>query len=83
MEVLKGIAGPLFDFGRREDGAIVGEDQFFFGKLREAGVPVYLDHGLSWQIGHIGERIHTLANVARARVQTFTIRPGAPIKIGN
>lgn len=30
----------------------VGEDVYFFRQVREAGYRVFLDHGLSWQIGH-------------------------------
>lgn len=37
--------------------ARMGEDASFFQELREAGVRVHLDHGLSWEVGHIAERI--------------------------
>lgn len=33
----------------------VGEDVFFCGRLKEAGVPLYIDHGLSWEVKHIGD----------------------------
>jgi len=59
---------PLFRFGDDEDGPI-GEDVFFFGKVRDAGLKVYVDHGLSWDVGHIHEQVMTNAhaNVQRLR----------------
>lgn len=36
-----------------------GEDGYFFRKLRQAGVRPFVDHQLSRQIGHIGERVFT------------------------
>ena len=41
---------PWFDWGTN------GEDGFYFAGLRMAGYRVMLDHGLSWEIGHIVER---------------------------
>ncbi len=34
-----------------------GEDTFFFRRLRKAGIKSYVDHGLSWEVGHIHEII--------------------------
>jgi hypothetical protein len=42
--------------------ARMGEDASFFQELREAGVKIYVDHGLSWHVGHIHERILTNAD---------------------
>jgi hypothetical protein len=42
--------------------ARMGEDVSFFRELTAAGVKVYVDHGLSWQVGHIGERVFTNAD---------------------
>lgn len=51
---------PLFVFEPCQDYAgMIGEDVFFFRKLRDAGVIPYLDHRLSWQVGHITEAIVT------------------------
>ena len=41
--------------------ARMGEDVSFFRELTEAGVKVYIDHGLSWDVGHIAERVITNA----------------------
>jgi hypothetical protein len=35
----------------------IGEDAYFFQKIRDAGFAVHLDHGLSWQIGHAAESL--------------------------
>jgi hypothetical protein len=36
-----------------------GEDRHYFGKLRQAGVKLYVDHALSMEVGHIHETILT------------------------
>lgn len=54
---------PLFQFGVKESGfGAIGEDVFFFAKLRAAGLTVHVDHALSWEIGHIHEEILTNAH---------------------
>ena len=57
---------PLFRIDPTEDGIrFVGEDVYYFKKLREAGIPVYCDHELSWAVGHISEQILTAAHCER------------------
>ena len=34
-----------------------GEDDYFFDKAAEAGIPTYCDHDLSREVGHIGETV--------------------------
>jgi len=54
---------PLFHFETMEDGIrSYGEDVYFFKKLRDAGVPVFVDHGVSWHVGHCHETILTNAH---------------------
>lgn len=54
---------PLFRFETAENGiGVIGEDVFFFKKIREAGIPVHVDHALSWEVGHIHEQIMTNAH---------------------
>lgn len=49
---------PLFRMDPTEDGIrFTGEDVHFFKELREAGVPVFCDHNLSWDVGHLHEQI--------------------------
>ena len=42
--------------------ALMGEDVSFMRELTDAGVKVYVDHGLSWQVGHIHEKVLTNAD---------------------
>jgi hypothetical protein len=53
---------PLFAVTPTDDGGYETEDAFFFGRLREAGVPLYVDHGVSGQVGHVFETLLTNAN---------------------
>lgn len=51
---------PLFFMEMRPDEAgFDSEDTYFFRKLRAAGVPAFVDHGLSWRIGHVHDIILT------------------------
>lgn len=47
---------PLFRSDTGPDGD-VGEDSYFFGKLREAGIQAHVDHRLSLEVGHITETV--------------------------
>jgi hypothetical protein len=49
------------------NGAVVGEDFYFFRSLRAAGFKIYVDHDLSAEVGHVGQRIYTAKNVGTAR----------------
>jgi hypothetical protein len=52
-----------FDRKTIEGGnARMGEDVSFFRELTGAGIKVYVDHGLSWDVGHIAERVITNAD---------------------
>jgi hypothetical protein len=54
---------PLFRFDMAEDGiGAIGEDVLFFQKLRDAGIPIVMDHNLSWDVGHLHETILTNAH---------------------
>jgi hypothetical protein len=59
--VFREIAAPAFAFERGEAG-FAGEDIYFFRKARAEGFKIFVDHGLSWEIGHIHERPLTLAD---------------------
>lgn len=45
----------------------MGEDASFMAELREAGVKIFVDHALSWAVGHIGERVFTNADTVADR----------------
>lgn len=54
---------PLFEFQPKLDGTgFIGEDAYFFAKVRVAGAKVYVDHGLSWEVGHVHEQVLTNAD---------------------
>lgn len=54
---------PLFRMDPTEDGIrFIGEDVHFFKTIREAGIPVHIDHALSWDVGHIHEQLLTNAH---------------------
>lgn len=53
-DVFRAVPRPWFD--------AVGEDYDFCRKARDAGFRIMLDHALSWEIGHVGERIYTNAD---------------------
>ncbi len=54
LSVFDRIEWPWFDMCWMEDGGLVGEDVYFFNKLREKDIPVYVDHDLSKHVNHIG-----------------------------
>lgn len=61
---------PLFEMKATQGKhGMIGEDVFFFAKCREAGARIFVDHALSWEVGHIGEQILTNAhaNVQREK----------------
>lgn len=63
---------PLFHWPEKEAGkgtGTVGEDVYFFQKCREAGLEVWVDHGLSWEVGHITKRVLTHAHVEKDKAR--------------
>ena len=54
---------PLFEISAKPDGiGCIGEDVKYFKMLRDAGVKIFLDHELSWDVGHLSEQILTNAH---------------------
>ena len=54
---------PLFKFEEKPDlTGFIGEDVYFFRKCRAAGVTVWCDHALSWDVGHMFDHILTNAH---------------------
>jgi hypothetical protein len=55
MDALKGLEPPFFKVEWHEEmQTYIGEDVYFCRKLREHGIPIYVDHALSQYVGHIG-----------------------------
>lgn len=44
------VGPPVNDF--------LGEDWYFIAKMEKKGIPTYIDHGLSCEVGHIGKWIY-------------------------
>ena len=66
---------PLFKFEPTEDKVgMIGEDVFFFRKCRDAGITPFVDHGLSWNVGHISEIIMTNAHALAHREKWAEVR---------
>jgi hypothetical protein len=64
----EGSFWPLFVIEPAPGGiASIGEDVYFFKKIRAAGIPIHCDHGLSWDVGHIAETILTQAHCEKDR----------------
>jgi hypothetical protein len=60
--VFSKIEKPYFLNEPSEDGEnFVGEDYYLFRKLGAAGVKIFVDHQLSWSVGHISQTILTNA----------------------
>lgn len=59
---------PLFLFEPTENKVgMIGEDVYFFRKLKEAGIVPWIDHALSWEVGHISKTVFTNAHAQRDR----------------
>jgi len=66
---------PLFKFEPTPDKVgMIGEDVFFFRKLKEAGIQPFVDHRLSWEVGHISEMILTNAHAHVQRDKWAEVR---------
>jgi hypothetical protein len=50
-----------------QDQRFVGEDLFFCAQLKQAGVPMYMDHAVSWGVGHIGSYTYRMEDVLAER----------------
>lgn len=54
---------PLFAFEVIPGSpAARGEDVYFFDRLREAGIGIYVDHALSWSVRHMFQKQLSLAD---------------------
>jgi hypothetical protein len=66
---------PLFDF-RWKGGNVIGEDHYFCARLRTAGISIHVDHELSWNVGHVAERVlHPSDGITREDANAGSILP--------
>lgn len=56
-EVFEAVEPPWFIEALRRDRTFVGEDYHFFEQARAKGFQPYVDHALSWEVGHVHERV--------------------------
>jgi hypothetical protein len=67
-DVLLEMPYPWFDTPYIEaDNRWVGEDVYFCAKLRQNNTPLYIDHKLSWEIGHMGQYTFEMKDVLAER----------------
>lgn len=56
--ILANVPKPWFVTEIGDEGELVnGEDVHFCNQVRSAGIPIYIDHALSREVGHIAERV--------------------------
>ncbi len=56
LAIMKDVPMPWFKVSwDKEGGEQYGEDWWFCMQLEKQGIPIYIDHDLSWEIGHIGQ----------------------------
>ena len=64
LSIMKAIPKPWFEVCYSVRNAqFIGEDWYFVGKVEKAGHDIYIDHGLSREIGHIGQFNFTHHNI--------------------
>lgn len=56
-EVFAKVDQPWFIEALSPQGNYVGSDVYFFERARAKGFKVYVDHALSWEVGHVHERV--------------------------
>lgn len=53
---------PVFNDVVAPGGGRIFEDRLFFWSAADVGVDAWLDHGLSWEVGHVGVQIYRNAD---------------------
>ncbi len=59
LSIMSGVEAPWFAFRPYEGGGYQGEDWCFCEQLEKANIPIWVDHEVSKDIGHIGYLTHT------------------------
>lgn len=54
-KIFKSLSAPFFLQPFTEELGFVGEDTYFCEQLRKAQIPIWIDHDLSKEVGHLGE----------------------------
>ena len=54
LSIVQELPQPWFKVSWGDDDDQYGEDWWFCSLVEKAGIPIYIDHDLSWEVGHIG-----------------------------
>lgn len=66
-EIFDRIAAPWFESRISPEGELLcGEDVHFCNMAWRAGIAVWVDHSLSWQVGHVAEVVRHNSDVKEA-----------------
>ena len=55
LSIMSRVAKPWFKVEWGDESNQYGEDWWFCQQFEKAGIPIFVDHELSWQVGHIGQ----------------------------
>ncbi len=58
----------------------IGEDTYFFRRVKEAGFKLYVDHGLSWEITHVHTVMLSHSDTLTDKDTYLKSRPGPAMK---
>jgi hypothetical protein len=79
MRVFEAIGAKRLFATIIEDGRFkMSEDAYFCNRAREAGFAIHVDHGLSWEVGHVGEKVYFNSDIGElANADTVLPEAGA------
>lgn len=60
---------PYFEMSYVGEGNYATTDAYLAKKVRDAGIPIYVDHDLSQHVGHVGNHVYHCAEVAHWKEQ--------------
>ncbi len=55
LSIMEKVEKPWFKVSWGDESYQYGEDWWFCQQIEKAGYPIYIDHDLSWEVGHIGD----------------------------
>ena len=54
LSIMDKVEKPWFKVSWGGEGEQYGEDWWFCSQIQKAGFPIFIDHDLSWDVGHLG-----------------------------
>ena len=60
ISIFNQVEVPWFELAWLGDGNYATTDAYLAEKVRKAGIPIYCDHDLSKEIGHVGHHVFTV-----------------------